>query len=246
MKRFLLIIIVVAVIAGVMVFAYRAKDKTAENIPTNSSTVTDTNNVPITSKPFNQKDDDREVEISLPYIEGDQAFNAIVNERIMNGHLEQFQAIEPYEGQIYPYALSVSHAIELETPKLISVRFDIAQDTGGAHGNLVFDTVLYDRAKKRALKLEDVFTGNYAAVLSEKIRAALRHDLETREVFVEEMMLAGTEPRAQSFQFFTLRKNGVAFHYAPYEVAPYAAGTSTVELSYTELKDIIKSDYANP
>ena len=67
-----------------------------------------------------------------------------------------------------------------------------------------------------------------------------------REVFVEEMMLEGTKPDKKNFQNFTLGKNGVAFHFAPYEVAPYAAGTSTVELSFEELGSLIKREYANP
>lgn len=52
----------------------------------------------------------------------------------------------------------------------------------------------------------------------------------------DEMLMAGTEPVEDNFRTFIVIPSGIRLHFQPYQVAPWAAGPQTVDVSLDELQ----------
>jgi hypothetical protein len=58
------------------------------------------------------------------------------------------------------------------------------------------------------------------------------------------MLDQGVQPMEDNFKRFILTGEGVAFFFAPYQVAPYAAGEQVVTIPYADLGGLIAPDMA--
>ena len=110
---------------------------------------------------------------------------------------------------------------------------------GGAHGNMYCFGRNYDTQTGKELKLSDVVTdtGKLVDAVKEQldkfypdIDYEMFSDLE--DVFGDETQIA-----------WTLDYNGITFHFYPYTLTYFAAGSQTVTLSNEEYPDILKKEY---
>lgn len=106
-------------------------------------------------------------------------------------------------------------------------------------------SVTYDLLSGRQLTLKDVLVTDFSAdILSQKIVDALA-------VFASGGMLYSDYAYVISEMFSTnrpietwyLSEEGLCFYFAPYEIAPYSAGTIVAEIPYSELIGTIRDDY---
>ena len=89
--------------------------------------------------------------------------------------------------------------------------------------------------------LEDLFVDPDLAVLqfSKAARRVLAEPDEGSEDgagIPDEMLMAGTEPVEDNFRTFIVIPSGIRLHFQPYQVAPWAAGPQTVDVSLDELQ----------
>lgn len=123
---------------------------------------------------------------------------------------------------------------------LVGLEFTGYQFTGGAHGATFTRYVNWDVAAKKKILLDDIFKGNYEAELT-KIG---------EKIFRKQENLGDTASLAANYFFkdakFSLNQNflitpiGIKFLYNQYEIKPYAAGQTTLEIPYTEIKTLLK------
>lgn len=114
--------------------------------------------------------------------------------------------------------------------------------TGGAHGNGGANYQVLDLDKKKILRVEDVFKGDYKAVLSKELEQAFRKKYRVPEdQAVKDMLVVeGIEPNEN----FILTNKGVTFSYLPYEIGAYALGQVNLFVPYERIKAVLKEDYA--
>lgn len=127
--------------------------------------------------------------------------------------------------------------VPLRTDAYVSVVMKGGQYTGGAHPNPFVETVLYDVARARVLRLGDLFRkdSGWLQKLSDIAVAQLRKKLTVVEPgWIEN----GAAPTAQNYQFFYLSGQRLVILFPPYQVAPYAEGYIEVSIPFQRLRGI--------
>lgn len=121
--------------------------------------------------------------------------------------------------------------------------YTIYMDTLGAHGNTTFKTFTFDTHSGALLSLSDLFLpgADYLSKLSSLSRSALAASLG--DALNSSMLDDGTTPQDDNFADFFLDNRDLVILFAPYQVAPYAAGPQTVRIPLSELSDILKPAY---
>lgn len=142
---------------------------------------------------------------------------------------------------LFPYELSISHTVTYPSPRVASILWNIWSFTGGAHGMLDIVANNYDRATGYPLLLEDLFVDPDLAVLqfSKTARRVLAEPDDASEDgagIPDEMLMAGTEPVEDNFRTFIVIPSGIRLHFQPYQVAPWAAGPQSVDVTLEELQ----------
>lgn len=141
----------------------------------------------------------------------------------------------------HPYELIIQYETTAAAGgRLLSVRLHTMAYTGGAHPNNWPDTWVFDLADGRALTLDDLFPapGGALRILAPYVRAELRAALD--QMALDDMLLPGTEPMPDNYARFVLTDQGLTFLFAPYQVAPYAAGEQRVTIPMDRLAPLLR------
>jgi hypothetical protein len=119
--------------------------------------------------------------------------------------------------------------------RLASVKLQEMVYTGGAHPNNWPVTWVFDLTDGHMLTLSDIFVDRQDALIkiAEMVRDMLGKTLG--DMHVESMLQDGSTPTTTNYADFILNDEGVAFFFAPYQVAPYASGQQVVTIPYERL-----------
>jgi len=122
--------------------------------------------------------------------------------------------------------------------RYVSVLRDDYMDTRGAHPNSTVDTILWDKAEKKRISIRPFFTetadnGPTMKAMRAAIIASLKAEKKKRGAMVTatDEWLDNLKPALLKIGAVTLApstvtgmSSGLAFHYPPYAVGPYAEG----------------------
>jgi hypothetical protein len=167
-----------------------------------------------------------------------------LNKKIENYVLEQINAFtleseqnalarSEFGAEVFQSTLTLGWTPDRLTPKVISFVIRTELYTGGAHGRQTIATFSFDGEKEEEITLEAVFPGtpNYL----ERISQFALNDLKMSLLRASEsepnmdMLMTGTRPRKENFQYFTLGANNtITFYFPQYHVAPYVYGEQKV------------------
>ena len=113
---------------------------------------------------------------------------------------------------------------------------------GGAHGSYSTNYLNFDPNTGHIIRLNDVFISGYKEELTKLLLNKLMKDVGVAnlEELQEKAYLQWTD--MYPTENFFMGKDGVTFFYNIYEIAPYSSGTTTITLSYEELKSLIKEN----
>ncbi|MEK7612723.1 MAG: DUF3298 domain-containing protein [Patescibacteria group bacterium] len=132
-----------------------------------------------------------------------------------------------------------------------SYEFDLYIDTGGAHPNSSFETLVFTAAGKE-VQLADLFLpaqagkpgSRYLDRLSAEsytqVRARLAERLGEVTPDMEETVRLGTSPSPETLQNFLIDGQTLVILIPPYQAAAYAAGSFAVRIPLSSLKDILR------
>lgn len=181
--------------------------------------------------------DKLQIEIQYPVI-GQTGVDADIADwaRQLAQNFESNYAEEPpAEGM--PYEMKATYRLSRPSPLAVSVTWDVANYTGGAHGNLDIITKSYDLKTGDPVDIYDLFKDLETALnhMSAYAYKALSETLG--DMRVEDMLRAGTTPDADNFASIALIPTGVRVYFQPYQVAPWAAGPQSVDIPLEELTD---------
>jgi len=228
----------------------------AEVSPTPTTELTLPNGLKITPKSIEMSDEHRryKVDVIYPQIENfnDRKLIAL-NRRIESMVRKRYQwpLGQPTKDDLRHYAkwpgvynsVDVDYDILLASPMLLSLYFETySYGIGAAHSVEESFTLNYDFKETRWLKLSDVFEpgAEYLKFISEHCLRELSQD--RNEPLLEPGKLA---PKTDSYQKWNLTRKGLRFTFNACEIFSCAAGKKTVEIPFTDLKDLLKLPYAN-
>ena len=140
-----------------------------------------------------------------------------------------------------PWTLSRSVEIAYQDPKVVSLHLSEEVFQGGAHGLTTERYASFDPATGRRLGLSDLVTPEGEARLVEIGERELRkvHQLPAEQSLEE----AGFTFEGNKFvlsEEIAVLAEGLAIHYNPYEIAPYALGPTEIVIPRSELAPIAK------
>lgn len=125
----------------------------------------------------------------------------------------------------------------------VTYTFTLFLDTLGAHPNTFYRTFTFDRSTGAELKIQDLFLpkSDYLKRLSAIAEFELSKSLGD---FTDiDYIRQGVTADALNFQSYAIDGKNLILIFPPYQVAPYAAGTQTVTVPLSQLKDILKPEY---
>ena len=139
-------------------------------------------------------------------------------------------------------SLQITYLIA-SSPRTVSYIFTVYEDTLGAHGNMFFRTFTFNTATGATLSLADLFTANapYLDTLSHMSRAKLPRLIG--DSADPEFIKNGTSSNDKNFENFFFDNKDFVILFAPYQVAPYAAGPQTFRIKVADLANILKPEY---
>jgi hypothetical protein len=179
----------------------------------------------------------------------DETINKIIYEQkilsIINDFKEEISSYED-EGLDPDYYLSIDYSVYTYNENGISLCFEIYPYLGGAHGLQYFETVNFDPGKMSTVEIGELFISSYDyySSISEHCRESLKSQISKRG-FEPDMQLVsnGTDPYyADNFKNFLLSPNGLIIKFPAYQVAPYAAGSFTVNIPYEEFGNNLNTE----
>lgn len=142
--------------------------------------------------------------------------------------------------------LWITYEIYLLNDDYISIAFETSvYNSGAAHPYSYTEVFNYDVKNDKELLLVDMFVPDtmFWEAISSVVVPKLNLKLNEDEFAVDEWIEEGAGPDPQNFHSFTITEDGFVFHFAPYEVAAYAAGPQKVEVSFDELSAILMPEW---
>lgn len=211
-----------------------------------------------------------DLKIHLKYVSPVDSIDQLINEQIVHEafnyeHLDPKAAVDsfvdsyinkyrhdllPYysedakKGEVggwynYQYELN-GNSIEAKD-SVWGYQLELISYEGGAHGSHIITYMNFDKATGRRLTLADVFADGYEQPLSAILLGALQDKLglNSLDEIHDNGFLTWTDMYPS--KNFLLTPTGIKFYYNAYEIAPYSAGPTELELSYETLKDLLKT-----
>lgn len=125
-------------------------------------------------------------------------------------------------------------------PNYLSVLHTYADYKGGAHANILFTYFNYNPKTYQTITLDSLITTDGMP----KLRSVAENIFRKNEHLAPDANLSegyffadGVFSLAETF---TVTREGIKFLYNPYEIKPYAAGTTELTVPFSKIKDIMK------
>ncbi|MBO5727896.1 MAG: DUF3298 domain-containing protein [Oscillospiraceae bacterium] len=136
------------------------------------------------------------------------------------------------------YTSRIETFIQRADDRIVSVREDAGEYTGGAHPDYGTGVLNLDPTTGQSLNLTDVLTdiSPLPAILTEKLTKKYPTELYST---LQEQLDGYTEDHYT----WTLDYQGITFYFNPYEIAPYSAGLLTATIWFDEMPDLFVKEY---
>ncbi|MGB3026675.1 DUF3298 domain-containing protein [Paradevosia shaoguanensis] len=164
-----------------------------------------------------------------------KGFNAMVNAELASG--TKTDSSEDNEGES---RTSSDHDLSLTVSHVSDARIDVEVSTywfghGAAHGNYGITYLHFLRGEGRPLQASDIFTGKkWVTPVADLVLKRLKDDRGELLWDIEQSWL---EEVVADTSRWNITDNGLVIQFQPYEVASYADGAVTAEISWQQLSD---------
>lgn len=150
--------------------------------------------------------------------------------------------IDIYDGGYsFNWEMIGNSSIMLNRKGILCYRADSYAYTGGAHGMGISRLLVFDTRAKTRILLKDLFIENSDKELGKLLEKKYRkmRFLDDDESLTDAGLFDENIHATENFQ---ISDNGITFIYNPYELAPYAMGSITISLPYSDIQDLIRDD----
>lgn len=141
--------------------------------------------------------------------------------------------------------LEVSVHPRLTNERLVSVIF--AADTylaGLAHPNRRTQSFNFDLEQEKVLSLEELFVSDqpYLEKLASTTVARVKQQLDESDehvIYEEDWLYGGAGPDERNYHTVSIVPEGLLITFDPYDIAPYANGSTEILLTFAQLGEIV-------
>ena len=144
-------------------------------------------------------------------------------------------------GYSFNWEMIATSYININMNDLLVYRTDNYGYTGGAHGMGISRFIVFDIKEMKQLALADIFDNGFEDELSKLLEHKYRRNyfLGPEQPLTEAGLFEDYIPPSNNF-YLTI--NSIGFYYNPYDLAPYAMGSISINLTYEEVLPLIKID----
>jgi uncharacterized protein len=188
------------------------------------------------------------IDAAYPVLPGDGPAVAEANRQIrgtvdevvvdFRGRIDELTAGSGTEGEGWQgpdWSLSIDYETPHQTSRYLAIPLTGYEYTGGAHGMPLILPLVIDLSTGRPIPPEGLFKpgSDWLEQLSQRCRS----ELEGRDLLGDdgEWLREGTAPKLENFSLLFPGPDGLTVTFAPYSVAPYAAGAQEVLIPYQDL-----------
>jgi hypothetical protein len=170
----------------------------------------------------------------------------------MNDFIAEYKAAAKENKEVYAemgldfidakWSCEVQIQVLLNTPNLLTLRYDEFNFTGGAHGNMATRFFNFDMRTGKLLQLKDILADkpgadNLLMPLAQKaFRASMREQGRSMESIDENFNFDKLPEN------FAITHTGLLFSFDPYEVGAFSEGTLQFEIPYNDLLQLINRE----
>jgi hypothetical protein len=166
------------------------------------------------------------------------------DQKIKEGQSYVNKANAQYEGGFLamPWNMEAYCKVQRQTEKYLMLHTNTYWFMGGAHPMSMEYYYVYDRKSFKRITLDDIFVQGYGKKLLPSAEAIFRkqENLKPADKLGEENGYFFENGRFILNDNFTFTDKGIKFLFNVYEIKPYAAGVTELEIPYESLKEILK------
>ncbi|MBD3157059.1 DUF3298 domain-containing protein [Candidatus Peregrinibacteria bacterium] len=195
------------------------------------------------------------VQADYPKLDYSEKINSMIKEEIdteIDLFIEEAKSLELTKEEIEEKnygksGLWITYEIYRMDDMYLSIAFDSSiYNSGAAHPYSYTWVFNYDVQRDKELFLIDMFVPDtmFWEAISSVVVPKLNKKLYGDTTIEDEWIAEGAGPDPQHFHAFTITEDSFVFHFAPYEVAAYAAGPQRITVPFSELDAILMPEWA--
>ncbi len=143
-----------------------------------------------------------------------------------------------------PYFMDISYTPTRVDQAVLSLFGNRSIYSGGPHPNLATESVTYDMRTGIVLSIVDVVENTCTGETMTPLLLEALEPMKTELFYDYDLVIQ--EQFTDSFSGISqwyFSRNGLCFHFSPYEIAPYSSGTIIAEIPYEKLEGILLAKY---
>lgn len=139
------------------------------------------------------------------------------------------------------WSCSIDASVEHNTEHFITIKVSSYIYTGGAHPLQMSTYSILSTHSPKLIQLSDIISDTSTLKkivelkLREKYDIPLYHDLRKHGFTLDSNSLPLTKN-------FSISREGLTFHYNPYDISPYSMGSHLIHLPYRSISPLLRSD----
>ena len=144
------------------------------------------------------------------------------------------------------YFLNVTYTPTRLDQNILSLFGNQVAFRGGAHPYVITESVTYDLQSGQTLTLDDILCDGYdRETLLSMVLRALEDKADELSYDYQDILTARFTDTETVIEDWYFSKTGLCFHFAPYDIAPYSAGTVIAEIAYDDLAQLLRPQYTS-
>ncbi|MBN1151107.1 DUF3298 domain-containing protein [candidate division WOR-3 bacterium] len=154
-------------------------------------------------------------------------------------------ALKDYPDMYASWEAQMKVSVNLNESGIFSMTYNFYEFTGGAHPNGWTYFLNFDLSTGKPIRFEEIFTRDEIIEINKRAEVIFRdvYGLDP-EGSLEEAGYWFDNNKFSLNNNFLVKENSLYFIFNSYEIAPYVAGPSEIEIPYSQIEDLI-DDY-NP
>ena len=143
---------------------------------------------------------------------------------------------------MFSYDAESQMMIVYSSPSILSTALYSYSYTGGAHGMYGTTYQVFDLANKKELKVDNVLNMKDSLKLNVILAKRFREQYKLKPL--QSLTEVLFEDKLSWSDNYFLTSKGIGFNYLPYEIAAFAFGEITIFIPFTELRGMLRPEFA--
>lgn len=164
-------------------------------------------------------------------------------EGLMQSFIKDYEAFKSeFPDSAIGWEAIVESSVELNNSELICIEIDAYTFTGGAHGNTIATSKLFDPKSGKNLEIKDIIKDipAFTKIAESKFRETF--EIPTDATITSTGFWFENDTFALPLNIF-FTEHDVVLHYNQYEIASYAEGSKEVRIALEDIKDLLSINF---